>query len=161
MHKQRPYSFVERIARSADIIFCKTQCYRKKLVLSHSRNFWSMFNSLSITEKWSLGQNVKKEDLKLSSRAGPTAGHPESYSLVKAAPHPVKHVASCPPASHCVPMPKPTVCRTGLNGLFSLVLGLKGIIKIRREKWKSTDLKESCPSQHWEILCSLLLDTSL
>lgn len=56
--------------------------------------------------------------------AGPAVGHSECYSVVKAVPHPGRACGFLPPASHCVPMPKPTAA-VGWNGFFSFILNLK------------------------------------
>lgn len=59
------------------------------------------------------------------------------------------------------PCQSPLCAAPTLHGLFPLVLGLKGIIKIYRWKWKSTDWKRSFRFHVWENSLSSALDTNL
>lgn len=88
--------------------------------------------------------------------AGPTAGPPECDCLERQSHIQGKPAVSCPLPSTVFPCQNPLCAAPGLDGLFPLVLGWKERLKMHRWRWKSTDLKGTCPSQHWSeflVLC--------
>lgn len=128
MYKQKAVFFYRKNKINKCLILQDLVFYRKKLVLSHSRNSWSVVTSLHCW-KVEFGAEVKKEDLKLNCPAGPTAGHSESSYLVKCSPPSTESTwLPAPLLSTVFPCQSPLLAAPGLNGLFSLVWGLKGII---------------------------------